>query len=179
MLGVDAEVLPGFDLDEPCELHDRAPRGVEDDPLDFPDFPPHSIAVSGVDGYLRRGSHGAGGPWLELMSVWFGVLDRTPADGSDGTPGGRRFWQARMRVGIGCYGQNAGVDLAREVLLRRRSESPPNPTDRAGEGREFDGNERAAGVRAVSAEPYARHARTESGLLDDIGSIVRRTEVTL
>ena len=52
MLGIDCQVLSGFSLSEPCQLHDRAASRVQDDPFDVPGVSLDAVAVAGHDGYL-------------------------------------------------------------------------------------------------------------------------------
>src|SRR5207248_1548639 len=57
VLGVDREVYAGFGLDEPRELHDRAPSRVEDCLFDVLGMSLDAVAPSGDEGYLAGRSH--------------------------------------------------------------------------------------------------------------------------
>ena len=52
MLGIDCQVLSGFSVGEPCQLHDRAASRVEDDPFHVLGVSLDVVAVTGQDGYL-------------------------------------------------------------------------------------------------------------------------------
>ena len=58
MLRVDCQVLSGFSLGEPCQLHDRAASRVEDGPFHVLGVSLDVVAVAGQQGYLRRVGRG-------------------------------------------------------------------------------------------------------------------------
>jgi hypothetical protein len=71
---VDGEVLSGLGVDEPRELHDRAPRRVEDDALDVLGSYCDLITDPSNDGYLRCGGHAGSVPSRECYGQSAGAV---------------------------------------------------------------------------------------------------------